>query len=346
MSTPSTYKNAGVNIDAGNSLVNNIKDLAKQTQRPEVLSGIGGFSGLFSLCQSQIQNPVLVASTDGVGTKLKLALDCQIFDGLGQDLVAMCVNDLICCGAEPLFFLDYYATGKLEIAQATQIINSISRSLKSINCTLLGGETAEMPGLYQSKDFDIAGFAVGIVDKNKIIDGSKVQFGDKIIGLASSGFHSNGYSLVRKIINDKNLNVHTTYPFAKESLAKLLLEPTKLYVNPILEILKKFEIKAVAHITGGGLVENVPRVLPEFCIATFEKAKIQTPELFRFFQEKGQIEESEMWRVFNMGIGCVLVVKPENEKEILRVIKEMAFEASVIGEVQKKEHSQSSVVFI
>lgn len=343
--TKSTYKSAGVDIDASNTLVDRIKNLAAQTKRKEVVSGIGGFAGLFSLGGSSLKNPVLVAATDGVGTKLKVAIELQYFDSIGQDLVAMCVNDLICCGAEPLFFLDYFATGKLDLDQAAAVINSISRSLKEINCSLLGGETAEMPGLYQKNDFDLAGFAVGIVDKNKIVDGSSVGIKNKIIGFASSGIHSNGYSLVRKIIEKNKLNFNKTY-FSEQKLGQELLKPTKLYVNPVLKLLKEYEIHAMAHITGGGLVENLPRMLPKQCKAIIEKDAIPGSPLFSFLQESGNVPEEEMWRVFNMGVGFVLVIKPEDEKGVLEQLRAMDFEAMCIGTIQEKAGNERGVEFL
>lgn len=330
-----TYKEAGVDIDSGNALVEKIKPLAKLTKRDEVLSGIGGFSGLFSLGALKMEHPVLVAATDGIGTKLKVGLDYQKFDGLGQDLVAMCVNDLICCGAEPLFFLDYFATSHLDVDQASAVINSVSRALKEINCALLGGETAEMPGLYQKNDFDVAGFAVGVVDKNKIIDGQRVSSGNKIIGLGSSGIHSNGYSLVRKIIADQNLDLHKIY-FGDKPLGDVLLEPTRLYVNPVLELLKHHDVLSMAHITGGGLIENLPRVLPSTSKAVINSAPISTPPLFEFFQKQGQIEDQEMWRVFNMGVGFAMVLPADQEQAALDKLNQMNVPAFSLGEIHDR----------
>jgi phosphoribosylformylglycinamidine cyclo-ligase len=329
-----SYKKSGVDIDAGDALVDRIAPLAKKTRRRELISGIGGFAGLFRVDTKKYKHPVLVASTDGVGTKLKLALDVGHIDDLGQDLVAMCVNDLICCGAEPLFFLDYFATGSLNVKQGTMIIQSIARSLKSINCTLLGGETAEMPGLYKKGDFDIAGFTVGVVDRKKIIDGHNVKSGDVLIGLRSSGIHSNGYSLVRKIIDHKKLNLQRQYKGLDRPLGQILLKPTKLYVNPVLDLIKKFNIHAMAHITGGGLFENLPRVLPKKTRPFIDKKKIAVPKVFRFLQAQGNVPEDEMWRVFNMGIGFVLVVAKKDAEKILLALKKMKCAASVIGEIK------------
>ncbi|MBU0506914.1 MAG: phosphoribosylformylglycinamidine cyclo-ligase [bacterium] len=336
MTEQTTYKNAGVDIEAGNALVHQIKDVAKQTHRPEVLSPIGGFAGLFSLTKSLVKNPVLVAATDGVGTKLKLALDENNLTGIGQDLVAMCVNDLICCGAEPLFFLDYFATGKLDLKQAHTVITSMATALKTINCTLLGGETAEMPGLYQNNDFDIAGFSVGIVDETKIISGQTVQENDIIIGVNSSGPHSNGYSLIRKIIDDHNLDLETILPHSKIKLSHALLAPTELYVNPILALTKKITIKAMAHITGGGFIENIPRVLPNDFQALIDHQTVPVAEVFSFLQEQGKIAQKEMWRVFNMGIGFVLVVSPQDVTTAMTTFDKFSLAAHCLGTIKKK----------
>lgn len=339
-----SYKDAGVDIDAGDKLVQRIKGYSKSTNRKEVLSGIGGFAGLFALDLSKFPNPVLVSSTDGVGTKLKLAYDLNNFDGIGQDLVAMCVNDLICCGAEPLFFLDYYATGTLNPNQAETVIKSISQALKSINCTLLGGETAEMPGLYNKDEFDLAGFTVGAVNKEKILNFENVKNGDVLIALPSSGPHSNGYSLVRKIIESKSLDLKQTYDFAPNGLGKELLKPTHLYVNSTLEVLKDYKINAIAHITGGGIVENLPRVLPKNAKAKVAKNKIQVPEVFSFLQKEGNVEEQEMWRVFNMGTGLVYVVSSEDADGCLQKLKDMKLSPSIIGEIERNDQITKSIV--
>jgi phosphoribosylformylglycinamidine cyclo-ligase len=255
----------------------------------------------------------------------------------------MCVNDLICCGAEPLFFLDYFATGKLDTQAAATIIKSIALSLASIRCALLGGETAEMPGLYKPGEFDLAGFAVGLVDKKKIIEGKAVKKGDHVIGLHSSGVHSNGYSLVRKILTDNNIDLAAPHSFAPNGLGEALLAPTVLYVNPVLKLLKTFEIRAMAHITGGGIVENLPRVLPKTCQAVIEKAKIATPEVFHVLQKAGNVDESEMWRVFNMGIGYTLVVKEKDSAKILKTLKAARVPATLIGVIDKKKPGANGV---
>lgn len=346
MALKTTYKDAGVDIDSADDLVTRIKSFSKKTNRVEVISGIGGFAGLFSLTNSQVKNPVLVASTDGVGTKLKIAIDLAKYDTIGQDLVAMCVNDLICCGAEPLFFLDYFATGRLNSDDAAAVINSIATALQGINCTLLGGETAEMPGLYRDGDFDLAGFSVGLVDKNKIIDGSMVGLDDQLIGLASSGVHSNGYSLVRKIIETAGLDLRQKHLFAPEGLGLALLKPTMIYVNPVLNLLKSYDVHSMAHITGGGLVENLPRVLPKTCKAVLNKSAIATPEIFRYLQKHGGVPEDEMWRVFNMGIGYVIVVKARDLDGALAQLNAMSCPATHIGSIQKKKSKDLSVEFI
>jgi phosphoribosylformylglycinamidine cyclo-ligase len=345
MPSPTTYKDSGVDIDAGDELVDRIKTFSKKTKRVEVISGIGGFAGLFSLASSRVKNPVLVASTDGVGTKLKLAIDMGKYDTIGQDLVAMCVNDLICCGAEPLFFLDYFATGRLDTDTAAAIISSIATSLGDINCALLGGETAEMPGLYRDGDFDLAGFSVGLVDKNDIIDGSSVGLGDLVIGLASSGVHSNGYSLVRRIIADAGLDLAKPQAFAPQGLGPALLEPTMIYVNAVLNLIKISSIHAMAHITGGGIVGNLPRVLPKTCKAVLDKKRIETPELFLFLKKTGNVPEDEMWRVFNMGVGYMLVVKASEGDTVLQQLKGMNVKATLLGTIEKKKAKDEGVEF-
>lgn len=346
MPQPTTYKDSGVDIDAGDALVDRIKSFSKKTKRVEVISGIGGFAGLFSLTSSKVKNPVLVASTDGVGTKLKIAIDAHRYGAIGQDLVAMCVNDLVCCGAEPLFFLDYFATGRLDTEDAATIISSIAAALEGINCALLGGETAEMPGLYRDGDFDLAGFAVGLVDKNDIIDGSSVSLGDQVIGLASSGIHSNGYSLVRHVIARAGLDLAQKHAFAPQGLARALLEPTLIYVNPVLSLIKGGAVRAMAHITGGGIEGNLPRVLPKACKAVLEKNRIETPELFRFLQKAGNVPEDEMWRVFNMGIGYMLVVKPQSCDQVLQQLKGMNMKATLLGTIEKKKSKDAGVDFV
>jgi len=302
--TPLTYKDAGVDIEAGNALVHNIKSLVKQTHRPEVLNHLGGFAALFELPLEKYQHPVLVSGTDGVGTKLKLAIDAAKYDTIGIDLVAMCVNDIIVCGAEPLFFLDYYATAALDVDNATDVVAGIAKGCTLAGAALIGGETAEMPGLYAKNDFDLAGFCVGIVEKNKIIDAQKVSDGDVILGLASSGPHSNGYSLIRRIMAD----VDPATTLDDKPLLDILLEPTKIYVKSLLALLQTVDVHAIAHITGGGFYENIPRVLPENMCAVINKNSWEIPAVFQWLKEQGNIAEDEMHRTFNCGIGMVLCV--------------------------------------
>ena len=312
-SNPSlTYKDAGVDIDAGDALVDRIKTVARRTKRPEVLAGLGGFGSLFALPKGY-EEPVLVAGTDGVGTKLKLAMELEKHDTIGIDLVAMCVNDLIVGGAEPLFFLDYYATGKLSVDVAATVVEGIGTGCELSGCSLVGGETAEMPGMYNGEDYDLAGFCVGIVEKSKIIDGSKVQPGDKLIGLSSSGPHSNGYSLIRKIIELNNSDLNGS--FDGRSLGEALLEPTRIYVKSLLTLMQQVPVHALSHITGGGLLENLPRVLPAYSKATIECSSWQLPKIFQWLQDSGNIAHSEMHRTFNCGIGMVVCV-PESALSI------------------------------
>jgi len=305
-----TYKDAGVDIDAGNALVERIKPVVKTTVRPGVLGGIGGFGGLFELDLEKYRRPVLVSGTDGVGTKLKLAIELNRYDSIGIDLVAMCVNDIIVLGAEPLFFLDYYATGALDVATGTTIVAGIADGCRQSGAALLGGETAELPGLYATGDFDLAGFCVGVVERDRIIDGSRLRAGDALLGLASSGPHSNGYSLVRRV-----LDLHpdgTAFDCDGTPVGELLLEPTRIYVKAILSLIAACPIGAIAHITGGGLPENVVRVLPEDLDARIDTSAWARPPLFNWLQEQGRIEESELLRTFNCGIGMVIAVRPDD----------------------------------
>lgn len=314
------YKDAGVDIEAGEKLVKRIEDIAESTSRPEVLSGIGGFGGLFRFPADKYRDPVLVAGTDGVGTKVKVANLSGRFDTVGIDLVAMCVNDLLTSGAEPLFFLDYLAVSRLKPAWAEEVIKGVARGCQMANCALLGGETAEMPSVYAKGEYDLAGFAVGVVEKESIIDGSQVKAGDQIIGLASSGLHSNGYSLARKVFDldeETAAQLNNRVEGLNGTLGEELLEPTKIYVKPLLKILKKFEIRGLAHITGGGLVSNIPRILPKSCKAIIHKDSWRIPPIFSLLQKKGNISDEEMFQVFNMGIGMVAVA-PENEIEGLK----------------------------
>jgi len=330
-STPSlSYKDAGVDIEAGNQLVDKIKYIAKATKRSEVTSNLGGFGAMFELPKGY-KEPVLVSGTDGVGTKLRLAIDAGIHDKVGIDLVAMCVNDLIVQGAEPLFFLDYYATGKLDIETATSVIAGIGQGCLQSNCSLIGGETAEMPGMYEGKDYDLAGFCVGIVEKSKVIDGTQVAKGDQLIALASSGPHSNGYSLIRKILELSNANL--TQEFGGETLADVLLKPTRIYVQSILNLIKSINVKALSHITGGGLLENIPRVLPQGACAQIDQQSWQMPAIFKWLQQGGNVALEEMYKTFNCGIGMVLVVSTEDLQDTIEQLRSSGEEAWHLGKI-------------
>jgi phosphoribosylformylglycinamidine cyclo-ligase len=342
-----SYKDAGVDIDAGNTFVKMIKPLVKATARPEVIADIGGFGGLFSLNSSKYKNPVLVSGTDGVGTKLKLAFLADRHDTIGIDLVAMCVNDIVVQGAEPLFFLDYLATEKLDPHKGAQIVKGISDGCVQAGCALIGGETAEMPGFYAGSDYDLAGFAVGVVERDRIIDGSTITVGNKLIGIASSGLHSNGYSLARKIILDvMGLAINDILPGLDRTVADELLTPTRIYVKSILNLLRDFNINGMAHITGGGLVENVPRVLPHGCKAVIDRQSWQEPAIFDILRQGGNVEESEMFRTFNCGIGMVLVVPEGEVEDILIRLSGLNEQAHVIGEVVKCEAGRECVEMV
>lgn len=339
-----TYKDAGVDIDAGNTFVKMIKPLVKATSRPEVLADIGGFGGLFSLNSGKYKNPVLVSGTDGVGTKLKLAFMADRHDTIGIDLVAMCVNDIIVQGAEPLFFLDYLATAKLVPEKGASIIKGVSAGCVQAGCALIGGETAEMPGFYTGDEYDMAGFAVGVVERDSIIDGSSITVGNRLIGLASSGLHSNGFSLARKVVFDKmGLGIHDMLPGQDKTVADELLTPTRIYVKTILNLLRDFPINGIAHITGGGLLENVPRILPNGCKATIYKNSWSIPDIFNLLQKEGNIDELEMFRTFNCGIGMVLVVPEKEAEEILIRLSGLNEKAFVIGEVAKCDSGNECV---
>ena len=331
---PVTYKDSGVDIAAGNSFVNLIKPLVKATSRPEVLADIGGFGGLFSLNTAKYKNPVLVSGTDGVGTKLKIAFQADRHDTIGIDLVAMCVNDIIVQGAEPLFFLDYLATGKLLPEKGAEIVKGIAEGCKQAGCALIGGETAEMPGFYADGEYDVAGFTVGVVDRDNIIDGSCISVGNRLIGIGSTGLHSNGYSLARTLIFDRlGLSIHDQFPGSDASVADVLLMPTRIYVRSILNLLKDFSINGIAHITGGGLLENIPRVLPKECQAHIYTNAWEQPNLFKVLQKAGNVERSEMYRTFNMGIGMVLVVAENQAEDIIDRLKGLGEAAWIIGDI-------------
>ena len=336
-----SYKDAGVDIDAGDTLVQAIKPIAKATARPEVMASLGGFGALFELPVHKYKNPVLVSGTDGVGTKLRLAIDSEKHDQVGIDLVAMCVNDLIVQGAEPLFFLDYYATGKLDIHVAKDVINGIGEGCQQAGCALIGGETAEMPGMYPVGDYDLAGFCVGIVEKDQLIDGSKVQAGDKLIGIASSGPHSNGYSLIRKIIEVSGANLNEELNGQK--LIDALMAPTKIYVKSLLELFKTVDVHALSHITGGGLIENLPRVMPNHTCAKIDSQAWQRPAVFDWLQEQGNVDKIEMHRTFNCGIGMVVVIAADQADTALAQLKVLGEQAWLIGEMVHSETVQPHV---
>lgn len=348
MTTPSaTYKEAGVDIAAGNSFVQMIKPLVKSTFRPEVMTELGGFGGLFSLNASKYKNPVLVSGTDGVGTKLKLAFLADCHDSVGIDLVAMCVNDIVVQGAEPLFFLDYLATGRLEPEKAAQVVAGIAEGCRQAGCALIGGETAEMPGFYSDGEYDIAGFTVGVVEKDQIIDGSSITVGNKLIGIGSSGLHSNGYSLARRIIFDlMGLTITSPLPGATRTVAEELLTPTRIYVRSVLNLLKDFKINGIAHITGGGLLENVPRILPKGSAAHFKLGTWQMPAIFPLLQKGGNVEQAEMYRTFNMGVGMVLAVDKGDVDDILSRLHGLGEQAWLIGEVKGMSKSQTEQVVL
>lgn len=329
--TTLTYQQAGVNIDAGNQLVGKIKKTAQLTHSSRVLQGIGGFSALYALPFERYQQPCLVSCTDGVGTKLKLALDTGQLSGIGIDLVAMCANDLICCGAEPLFFLDYYATGQLDVDQAQMVIESIAEGCQQAGLSLIGGETAEMPGLYQNNDFDLAGFCVGIVEREHVIDGHEIKVGDQLIALPSSGCHSNGYSLIRKLLLQEK-SPHSI-ECGGEKLIQKLLQPTQIYVKALQPLIRDRLILAAAHITGGGLLENLPRALPNQLAAAIDVTSWQWPEEFTWLKQAGSIAAQEMYRTFNCGVGMVICVDKQQAELALSYLKQQGQAAWRIGEV-------------
>ncbi|WP_062810725.1 phosphoribosylformylglycinamidine cyclo-ligase [Alcanivorax sp. NBRC 102028] len=326
---PLTYRDAGVDIDAGNELVKRIAPVAKRTRRPEVLGGLGGFGALCEL-PTKYKNPVLVAGTDGVGTKLRLAIDHNRHEKVGVDLVAMCVNDLIVGGAEPLFFLDYYATGKLDVEIATSVVTGIGEGCELAGCALIGGETAEMPGMYEDEDYDLAGFCVGVVEKDGVLDGSKVEAGDKLIGLGASGPHSNGYSLIRRIM----AQAETDIDLDGKPLIEHLLEPTRIYVKSLLKLIEQVPVHAMAHITGGGLPENLPRVLPDNTRAVIDTKSWEFPAVFQWLQQEGQVPAFEMYRTFNCGVGMVIAVPASHVDDALALLEAEGESAFLIGEIQ------------
>ncbi len=328
-----TYADAGVDIAAGDALVERIKPFAKRTLRPEVLAGIGGFGALVEIGQ-RYRHPVLVAGTDGVGTKLKLAFALDRHDTVGIDLVAMSVNDILVQGAEPLFFLDYFATGRLDVDTAEAVIKGIAAGCEQANCALIGGETAEMPGMYAAGEYDLAGFAVGVVEKDAIIDGRSIAAGDAVIGIASSGPHSNGFSLIRKIV--EATHVHFEMPFEGRTLGDVLLEPTRIYVRALLRLMREVRVKGIAHITGGGLLENIPRILPSKLQARLERKRWTRPAIFDWLQREGKVGDAEMHRVFNCGIGMVVVVAAADVKRALAVLRDAGERAERVGEIVER----------
>ena len=336
-----SYHDAGVDIDAGDRLIENIKPYAKCTMRPEVLAGIGGFGALFEISK-KYRNPVLVSGTDGVGTKLKLAFQLNQHDGVGIDLVAMSVNDILVQGAEPLFFLDYFACGKLDVDIATRIIKGIAAGCEQAGCALIGGETAEMPGMYPEGEYDLAGFAVGVVEKGHIITGLTIAEGDVVLGLASSGAHSNGYSLIRKIIEKNNTDLSAN--FHGKTLMEVLMAPTRIYVKPVLELMKRLPVKGMAHITGGGLVENIPRVLPEGVAAVLKKGSWDMPPLFSWLQQQGNVLDSEMHRVFNCGVGMALIVAPELVDAAMNLLKSEGETVWRIGIIRERHANEAQTI--
>ncbi|MBI2354416.1 MAG: phosphoribosylformylglycinamidine cyclo-ligase [Deltaproteobacteria bacterium] len=342
-----TYKDAGVDIEAGNSFVNMIKPLVRSTYRPEVMADLGGFGGLFSLNSAKYRNPVLVSGTDGVGTKLKIAFMADRHDTVGIDLVAMCVNDIVVQGAEPLFFLDYLATGRLLPEKAASIVQGIAEGCRQAGCALIGGETAEMPGFYADGEYDLAGFAVGVVERENIIDGSGISVGNRLIGIASSGLHSNGYSLARKLIFERmGLGIASELPGTGHTVAEELLLPTRIYIRSIMNLLRDFSINGIAHITGGGLLENIPRVLPRGCRAAIRLASWERPALFELLREAGNVERDEMYRTFNMGIGMVLAVAEHEAEDMIYRLNGLDERAWIIGEIIAAPEGENGVELV
>lgn len=337
-----SYKDAGVDINAGNALVEKIKADVKRTTRPEVIGGLGGFGALCAL-PSKYKEPILVSGTDGVGTKLRLAIDLNKHDTIGIDLVAMCVNDLVVQGAEPLFFLDYYATGKLDVDVAASVIKGIANGCEQSGCALVGGETAEMPGMYHQGDYDLAGFCVGVVEKSEIIDGSQVKVGDALIALGSSGSHSNGYSLIRKVIERSGIDPASAEldgkPFADQVLA-----PTKIYVKSILQLIKQVPVHAISHLTGGGFWENIPRVLPHNVKAVIDESSWQWPAIFNWLQEQGNIDRYEMYRTFNCGVGMIIALPQDQVETALALLQQAGENAWQIGRIESASEGEEQVV--
>jgi len=333
-----SYRDAGVDIDAGDQLVENIKPFAKRTMRPEVLNGIGGFGGLVEISK-KFKEPVLVSGTDGVGTKLKLAFELNIHDTVGIDLVGMSVNDILVQGAEPLFFLDYFACGKLDVDAATEVIKGIAYGCEQAGCALIGGETAEMPGMYPVGEYDLAGFAVGVVEKANIITGADIQPGDVVLGMASNGAHSNGYSLVRKIIERSKPDLTAKFD-GDRTLTEVIMAPTRIYVKPLLALMQSITVKGMAHITGGGITENVPRVLPENVVADIDSASWQMPKLFHWLREQGNVAEQEMYRTFNCGIGMVVIVAEVDADQAISQLQAAGETVTRIGMIRARNGAE------
>lgn len=343
MNKPSlSYKDAGVDINAGNELVERIKPHVKRTTRPEVIGGLGGFGALCAI-PGKYKEPILVSGTDGVGTKLRLAIDLKKHDTIGIDLVAMCVNDLVVQGAEPLFFLDYYATGKLNVDVASDVVKGIAEGCVQSGCALVGGETAEMPGMYHAGDYDLAGFCVGVVEKSEIIDGSQVKVGDALIALGSSGPHSNGYSLIRKVIDVAGINP-ATEQLNGRPLSEQVLAPTKIYVKSVLALIKQTEVHAIAHLTGGGFWENIPRVLPKNTKAVIDEGSWEWQPVFKWLQEKGNIETYEMYRTFNCGVGMVIALPQSQVEAALAILKQSDENAWLIGHIESATDDEPQVI--
>ncbi len=340
-----TYRGAGVDIDAGNKFVDLIRPLVRKTFRPEVVTDIGGFGGLFALQAKKYRNPILVSSTDGVGTKLKVAFMTGKHDTVGIDLVAMCVNDVIVQGAEPLFLLDYLATGKLTLGVSTQIIKGVARGCIQAGCALIGGETAEMPSFYPEGEYDLAGFTVGVVERSKVIDGSAIRAGDRLVGIASSGLHSNGYSLARKVLFERmRLKPGSRVKGLGRNIGEELLVPTKIYVKPLLDLIKNFPIHGMAHITGGGITDNLPRVIPPGCKALVRRGAWPVPPIFEVIRQGGNVEEEEMLRTFNNGIGMILAVPAKAVEGVIARLKRWKEKAYPIGEIVKKLYPRENPI--
>jgi len=341
-----SYRDAGVDIDAGNELVELIKPAVKKTLRPEVLTGLGGFGGLFGIDQEKYRQPVLVSGTDGVGTKLLLARMLDDHSTIGIDLVAMCVNDILSCGAEPLFFLDYFATGRLDTQKAQTVIEGIAEGCLQAGCALIGGETAEMPGMYADEDYDLAGFSVGIVERDHLVDGSRIREGHQLIGLDSSGPHSNGYSLIRKVLEISGKAPDEPLPGADESIGRALLAPTRIYVKSVLAAMASHRIDGIAHITGGGLTENISRIIPAGLGLSIHSGSWQRPAVFDWLQKNGGIDESEMLRTFNCGIGMVLVVEAPRVEAVVATLAEQGERARAIGSVVSITEAEPPVRYV